>query len=99
VPTELRHQLPRLPHRLPLQVRLRRRRPHRRLAAAPAASHGRPSPLPPLTCRDSSCVRGCLILAECSAAEAARLVLARFRRAGPLVSESSAGNLGHGARG
>ena len=42
VAAELRHQLPRLPHRLAAQVRLRRRRPRprRRLAAAPAARHG-----------------------------------------------------------
>ena len=42
VAAELRHQLPRVPHRLAAQVRLRRHRPRprRRLAAAPAARHG-----------------------------------------------------------
>jgi len=101
VPAEVRHQLPRLPHRLRLQVRLRRRRPHRRLAAAPAACHGRPpsaAHVPGFELRVGLSLFSPSAV-QCSAAEAARLVHARFLRAGPRVSESSAGNLGRGAGG
>lgn len=47
VAAQLRHQLPRLPHRLSLQVRLRLRRRRPLPPSAAAARHGSPPPPPP----------------------------------------------------